>query len=254
MIANYHSHTIRCNHATGSEREYIERAIRRGLKILGFSDHAPQLFPGDYYSNFRMRPGELEDYVRTLTALREEYKKDIKILIGLETEYYPEIFTKLTDFLKSYPIDYMILGQHAIDNEYDTHRFSSGCRTPERLKQYVDQVLEGLSTGKFAYLAHPDLPNFDGSDKAYLDGMRPLIEGCRRMNIPLEINFLGIKEDRQYPDERFWALAGELGCTAIFGCDAHHTEDMVNPAVLAEAEALAARFGLNVIEALPSLS
>ena len=27
MIANYHTHTPRCNHATGSEREFIEKAI-----------------------------------------------------------------------------------------------------------------------------------------------------------------------------------------------------------------------------------
>lgn len=251
MIANYHSHTVRCHHATGSEREYIERAIKRGLKILGFSDHAPQLFPGDYYSNFRMRPAELEDYVRTLTGLREEYKNDIKIYIGLETEYYPEIFTKLTDFLEPYPIDYMILGQHAIDNEYDTHRFSGGCRTPEGLKQYVDQVLEGLSTGKFAYLAHPDLPNFSGTREEYCAEMLRLCEGCRELGIPLELNFLGLKESRQYPSPLFWEVAASAGCGILFGCDAHHADDVKKPEQLAAAEAFAAKFGLTVQETLP---
>ena len=61
MIANYHSHTTRCRHAEGTEREYIERALQGGLKILGFSDHTPYLFPGDYYSNFRMFPDQLPD-------------------------------------------------------------------------------------------------------------------------------------------------------------------------------------------------
>ena len=41
MLANYHTHTARCHHASGSEREYIEAAIAGGMKILGFSDHAP---------------------------------------------------------------------------------------------------------------------------------------------------------------------------------------------------------------------
>lgn len=36
MIANYHTHTWRCRHADGTEREYVERAIEGGLKILGF--------------------------------------------------------------------------------------------------------------------------------------------------------------------------------------------------------------------------
>ena len=43
MIANYHTHTWRCRHADGTEREYVETAIEAGFKILGFSDHTPQL-------------------------------------------------------------------------------------------------------------------------------------------------------------------------------------------------------------------
>ena len=42
MNANYHTHTVRCHHAIGSEREYIEKAISRGFKKLGFSDHTDQ--------------------------------------------------------------------------------------------------------------------------------------------------------------------------------------------------------------------
>ena len=38
MIANFHTHTARCNHATGTDREYVEAAIRAGVKSLGFSD------------------------------------------------------------------------------------------------------------------------------------------------------------------------------------------------------------------------
>ena len=41
MFANYHTHTTRCNHAAGTDREYVEYAIRSGIKILGFADHTP---------------------------------------------------------------------------------------------------------------------------------------------------------------------------------------------------------------------
>ena len=41
MTENYHTHTARCRHATGTEEEYVLAAIDRGLKILGFSDHTP---------------------------------------------------------------------------------------------------------------------------------------------------------------------------------------------------------------------
>ena len=112
LTFNYHTHTRRCRHAQGTERDYIETAIAAGMKTLGFSDHAPQLFPGDYYSDYRMFPEETEDYAMTLAALREEYKDRIDIRIGYEAEYYPDIFPALLEHLKKYPCDYLILGQH----------------------------------------------------------------------------------------------------------------------------------------------
>ena len=41
--ANYHTHTTRCKHANGTEREYIEKAIEAGYQVLGFSDHSPYI-------------------------------------------------------------------------------------------------------------------------------------------------------------------------------------------------------------------
>jgi len=63
MIANFHTHTWRCNHAGGTERQYVEKALEAGLWILGFSDHAPYVFPRGYHSNFRMTLEQLPGYV-----------------------------------------------------------------------------------------------------------------------------------------------------------------------------------------------
>ena len=57
MLANYHTHTTRCGHAVGEDREYVETAIRRGLKVLGFSDHVPMPFPDGRESRFRVAGG-----------------------------------------------------------------------------------------------------------------------------------------------------------------------------------------------------
>ncbi|MBQ9116919.1 MAG: hypothetical protein IJY04_07835, partial [Clostridia bacterium] len=66
MTRNYHTHTFRCGHASGTEREYIEKAIAEGLTVLGFSDHSPYWFPDGYYSTHRMAPNEVEDYVNSV--------------------------------------------------------------------------------------------------------------------------------------------------------------------------------------------
>ncbi len=250
MTANYHTHTARCHHASGTEREYIETAIARGLKVLGFSDHSPQFFPTDeYYSYFRMRPEEMDGYVKTLTDLRREYSNDIDIKIGLEIEYYPELFCKLVDFLKPYNLDYIILGQHYLANEYDTHESSKGPkRTNEQLIRYTNQILEAIQTGKFTYIAHPDIFCFEGDEKFYESEARRLCEGAKSNNVPLEVNFLGLAEGRHYPSERFYRIAQEVGCDFVFGCDAHEPDEVMNPTTYKKVCEFAAHLGIIPIE------
>ena len=103
----------------GSEREYIEAAISEGFKILGFSDHTPQPYPDGFVSGIRMDMSELEDYTDTLVKLRDEYKDDIQILIGYEVEYTRKYFEPLLKELKKYPLDYIIQGQHFVEDEVD---------------------------------------------------------------------------------------------------------------------------------------
>ena len=83
MIASYHNHTWRCHHADGTEREYVENAIAAGFKILGFSDHTPQVYPDGFVCPVKMEPKDLEGYVDTILDLKREYKDDIDIRLGL---------------------------------------------------------------------------------------------------------------------------------------------------------------------------
>ena len=114
---NMHTHTTRCQHAKGEDRAYVEKAIEAGYDVLGFSDHAPYVFKGDYVSPIRMRLEELEGYVDSVLSLKKEYAKDIEVYCGLEMEYFPRLFDKTMVEIDKYPIDWMILGQHFDDDE-----------------------------------------------------------------------------------------------------------------------------------------
>lgn len=249
MTANYHTHTPRCNHAEGAERDYIERALEAKLRELGFSDHSPYLFdvPG-YYSRFRMKPEQLEDYANTLLALREEYRDRIRLFIGLEMEYYPRLFSRTLDFLRQYPLDYLILGQHAIYNETEGILSPRPTDDEKLLDQYRGQTLEALETGLFSYFAHPDLFCFTGDPKAYERHVRTICRRARELGIPLEFNLLGFQEEKHYPDPRFWRVAGEEGCSVVLGSDAHEPAAVWNPALIARAEALLSGFGITPVE------
>ena len=39
ITKNYHTHTYRCQHASGDVEDYCEAAVEQGLQVLGISDH-----------------------------------------------------------------------------------------------------------------------------------------------------------------------------------------------------------------------
>ena len=243
MIANYHTHTFRCGHAKGEDREYVETAIERGLQVLGFSDHVPMPFPDGHESNFRVHFGMLEDYVNSVLALRDEYKRDIDVRLGFEAEYYPDLFEGMLERLRPYPVDYLLLAQHFNDSREAVYN-PVLVQDEAALALYVDRVIEGMGTGAFSYVAHSDLFWFMGSDQVYRREMGRLCERAKALDMPLEINILGLRMGRCYPDERFWPLVKALGCRAVLGCDAHDPKDVADPEQLDLAMAYAARFGV----------
>lgn len=229
MTANYHTHTTRCKHAAGTERQYIERAIEAGLKILGFSDHVPQPYPAGFTSGIRMDMAQLPEYIDTLMELREEYRDKIQILIGFEVEYTRKYFEPLLEALKKYPVDYLIQGQHFVPDEVSGFYAGSPTRDEERLKEYVDCTIEGMRTGIFSYLAHPDLIHFTGSDEVYCRHMSRIVEASLELKLPLEVNVYGFSDHRHYPCDRFFSMASQMGADFVVGCDSHFPEAVVQP-------------------------
>lgn len=250
MIANYHTHTYFCRHASGSIREYAEYAVQRGLEVLGFACHSPQPFPGDYYSGFRMKREEQEAYVREILAVREEFRGRLNILIGYEAEYYPKLFRSLLDMLNKYPCDYIIMGQHYIGNEYDDEESEHVWSTDsiEFVRRYVRQVTEGMRLGVYTYVAHPDMLGYSGNTDEYLALMSEICRASLETDTPLELNLLGLSDGRCYPNKDFFRMVGEYGCRVVIGCDAHSPERVADPDEYRRAMEMAELFSLNITD------
>jgi histidinol-phosphatase (PHP family) len=252
MLYSYHTHTSRCRHADGTDEEYVIKAIAEGVRVLGFSDHAPYIYPEGYESYYKMLPAEVREYFASLRALREKYADKIKILIGYEAEYYPELWEKTLDFWRNGERpEYLILGQHYITAEYaDGVHSMSGTDDPAMLTRYVDLIITGVNTGRFTYLAHPDLLNYTGSDESYVREMARICKAAKELDVPLEINLLGFRAERNYPDQRFWKLAGEAGCKVLLGCDAHAPEDFLDRTAIEKAMDMVQRYNLTLLESI----
>lgn len=248
MIANYHTHTARCRHASGADEEYVQVAIEGGMKILGFSDHTPYWFPDGYYTHMRMFPHQLGEYCDSIRRLQKEYAQKLQIHLGLEVEYYPAFFDDLMARLRDQGIEYMILGQHWVGNEMDEPYSGSAAGSEAHLARYCDQTIEAMETGLFTYLAHPDLLYFVGEDKIYETHMRRLCKAAKACDLPLEVNINGLQFEKHYPDPRFWRVAAEEGCKAILGADAHRPWAVNNVEKEAIALKMVKDYGLELLE------
>ena len=248
MIANYHTHTYRCHHATGTEKEYIERAIAGGIKYMGFSDHIPCVNLDGSESTFRVYMEDRFNYSHRVLSLKEEYKDKIDIKLGYEAEYCPLLFDRMLQVCRETDAEYLILGQHFLGNEYQkgSRVSSTESDSEERLSAYVDQVCEGMRTGYFSYVAHPDVIRFGGEKEIYRTHMRRLCETSIETGVPLELNFLGIREGRHYPTSDFWELVGEMGCEVVYGMDAHSVKSACDVESFEKAEKMKEKYKLNV--------
>lgn len=265
--ANYHTHTWRCGHATGTAREYVEAAIAHGFERIGFSEHMPI---ADADIDARMPYDQLHEYVAELRLLREEFGERIEIEIGLEAEWIPELRNYYEWLLGEAGIEYLALGQHYFT---DCHLFderayygpaqwkliSTYCiTTPASYADYAHAVCDAVSSGFFRFVAHPDLlfyNDFPFGQEAE-EASRQIISCAMDNDTPLEVNANGVRrglvnfgeEERYlYPYHRFWAIASSMEAKCIVGSDCHAVS-LLQDEYVDKAYALAQEWRLTLTE------
>ena len=105
-----------------------------------------------------------------------------------------------------------------------------------------------MRSGYYTYVAHPDVFNYkDGDARVYQKEMTRLCEASLATGVPLELNFLGIRQERYYPNPLFWEVAGRVGAPVTFGFDAHTPDVAYDGATVPKAHALVEKYGLHYI-------
>lgn len=255
MKVNYHTHTARCFHAKGEDEEFVLAAIEAGFDEIGFADHSPWPYKG-YVSGMRMHEKDFESYVESIKALREKYKDKISIRIGLECEYFKEYIPWLRNKIDELELDYIILGHH-----YNTHEiggaYNGEITTVEGIEKYADQVVEGIKTSLYSYVAHPDLymKGYQKWDEHAERIGRRIIAAANEEAIPLEYNLLGLSRSKAdgvpgYPYPDFWLLAAEMGAKAVIGVDAHRPYAYGDNELFEEGKKNLEKLGIETVESI----
>ena len=210
---NLHTHTARCRHAVGTDREYAQAALSAGLKVLGFTDHCPFSCLRDVSD--RMNPEEREGYLNSIQSLRQAGLGGVDFGVVCSDEAvlrYAELIEEalaqgLVDVL-AHP-DYFMLGRGD---------WSEACQ------QASIRICRALAAW--------DVPaeiNLNGIRY----GLRQMTQGKRYA----------------YPWNDFWRIAADFHCRAVFGMDAHAPQQLT---LMSERIALVRSFvdlkGLRLVE------
>ena len=258
MKANYHAHTVRCGHASGTEEEYVRAALDSGFELLGFSDHAPWPYRNGYVSRgVRMFCEELPDYIRTVRELKRRYEGQLQVLLGLEAEYYPRYMDHLLR-MRDAGIGYFLLGQHALDSDEDSPWTASACQEDDDMVlRYADTVAAAMDTGLYAYIAHPDIFMRRRTDAEFTPACERaadvICQAALAAGIPLEYNLLGLRcqkdgDTRGYPNSAFWRYITRWQVPAILGVDAHAPAQLLDTALWQEGHDTLTRLGFTIQE------
>ena len=232
MLSNFHTHTYLCKHAEGTPFDYVRKAAAVGCSALGFSDHCP--YPRDnMWLYCRMAAADLPLYKELVDEAKKE--ADFPVYFGFECEWEPHHRNWFkNELIDTYGADYLAFGSHwfPLDGGF---KYIASVTEKRLLSKYIDFTIEGMQSGLYAFLAHPDLflseqTFIDAECIAYMDA---LIDAANDLRMPLEINGYGLikskirrnyGEDYQYPAAVFWKRAAEKNACIICNSDAHQID------------------------------
>lgn len=251
--ANYHTHTDRCNHAVGSDEEYIVAAIKAGYSELAMTDHTPwNLFPHEVGRN-RMKLEEMDGYIASMNHLKSLYADKIDIKIGVEAEYYRDRMDFLEDLIKKHRLDILVFGNHFRGFESRATYYGSYKDKTNLYKHYVEDAIDGMATGLYSIFAHPDL--FFRTDNEVnslaLEAAQEICDAANHYNVVLEYNLGGVRDgDHRYPKPAFWEVVAKNKNLSVIGVDAHSPDDLLDTATRDEAKKYLESIGVNLTEVI----
>jgi histidinol-phosphatase (PHP family) len=232
MIIDYHTHHGRCGHAVGSIEDYIIRGMEIGVHQLGVSDHMPlfHIKPLTHCSGLAMGREELPGYVEEVLRLKEKYRGDIDIRLGIEADYVEGYEDVISRILRDYPWDYIIgsvhyLGSWDLYDSREQHRWKE--RPSEDIyRDYYRAVALAAHSGLFDIIGHLDGINRYGSAAFGGEWMlqQQALDAVAEAGIAIELNTSGLRHPCRtvYPAYSLVEACKKRGIPMTIGSDAHH--------------------------------
>lgn len=232
MKFDLHTHHTRCGHATGNIEDYIKAAIDADLQIIGISDHSPYFYhEKDHpFAQITMARSDFPNYIAEVLQLKEQYKDKIEVLLGIESDYFPQHVASYIEAYKDIPFDYLIGSVHQVNGVsiFNKKRWNGLTEQQmiEEKQAYYTLIAQSAQSGMFDILGHIDA--MKGYFPAFSDiPCQTTIDDTLRIiadqQVAIEINTSGKTKDvgGWYPSHDILERAHHYGVQVTFGSDAH---------------------------------
>lgn len=231
-LVDYHVHTFRCGHAGGATRDFVERAIARGLSEIAITDHIPLYFlpEGERDPKLAMREEQFDDYVAEVMTLQREYAGTIAVRLGLEADYAEGREEELALWLARADWDLVLGSVHWVAGDW----IDDPSRSPVRFAregvellydEYYRLLAKAARTGFFDVLTHFDLPKKHGQRPSLprASAENAAIAAAREVGCAVEISSAGLRKPvgEAYPEPRLLSKLVSAGVPVTFSSDAH---------------------------------
>lgn len=232
---------------TSIER-YCVRAGQIGLRVIGFSTHYdinPVRADADPFmvvDGQKVSAGNvaLGRYVDDCLEAGKLFPK-LKILVGLEVDYFPGVEEKISKIKNEFTFDYLIGSVHCVGgvNLSSAKEVEQYCRTHslgQMADGYFDMLFKVADCGLFDIIGHADYylrfcPAYYGPEifDIYKDRLERVARAAVRTSTGFEINSSYKRHggDSFFPNPEFVKLAARLGATInSLGSDSHHEDHL----------------------------
>ena len=194
MFADYHVHTSYSDDSEYPMEEVVKDAISFGLDEICFTDHVDYGVKRDWddprgMTYRRGGAGEPErmalanvDYPRyatEITALREKYKDQITLKMGIEFGIQTHTIPQYEKLFSVWPFDFIILSVHQVeDKEFWTQDFQRGRTQTEYNLRYYEEILALVQQyHHYSVLGHMDLiSRYDKAGPFSFEKIRPIVK------------------------------------------------------------------------------
>ena len=199
-----------------------------------------------------MRKEDMDEYRQEFSRLREKYKSEIELYLGLEVDYIPNVVNVKDEIVQNQKWDYLISSIHHL-KQFPNGEFWNIDGSFNTFKKGLDSIFSGdifaatqtfyrytcemIELGGFDIIGHLDkialngrlIPGIDLSDKWYDDLIQETFRLIAGKGIIVEINTKSFYEKGiVFPGIRYFKQLHQLNIPVMVNSDCHYPDKITD--------------------------